>query len=67
MESHAQYMLRRAQEEDDAAGRASSPKARQLHTELAGRYRDAADRRRPPKAPDSPAPTCLPNDFRILE
>ena len=48
MESHSEYMRRRAGEEMDAADRASSPKVRALHTELAARYRDAADGPPPP-------------------
>jgi hypothetical protein len=67
MESHAQYMLRRSQEEQDAARRASDPKVRELHNELSGRYRDAADADVPQKAPDAPARPGLPDDFRILE
>ena len=43
MESHSEYMRRRAGEEQDAADRAANPKVRDRHSELADRYRDAAD------------------------
>jgi len=43
MESRKDYLRRRADEEDAAANRASSDKARKLHEERATRYRDAAD------------------------
>jgi len=42
MESRSEYLQRRAEEEDSAADRAASDKARDLHMELASRYRDAA-------------------------
>ena len=42
MESQKDYLRRRADEEDAAADLAASEKARQLHHELAIRYRDAA-------------------------
>lgn len=67
MESNAQYMLRRCREEREAAEQASSPKVRELHIELSDRYRDAADGKSPPHAPDGPARPGLPDDFRILE
>ena len=67
MESQSEYMRRRAREEDGAAKRASSAKARELHIELADRYRDAADGRPPPKSPDDPPRFGLPDDFKILE
>lgn len=67
MESESQYMSRRAQEEQEAADRAVNPKARDLHIELAGRYRDAAHGQKPPSTPDAGARRGLPNDFRILE
>ena len=67
MESHSEYMRRRAGEERDAAERATGPKVRALHFELADRYRDAADGRPPPKKADAPARSCLPDGFRILE
>ena len=67
MESHSEYMRRRAGEEQAAADRASSPEVRALHVELAGRYREAADGPPPPKKTDGPALSCLPDDFTILE
>ena len=67
MESESQYLSRRAQEEQEAAERAADPKARELHIELAGRYRDAAQGNRPPPVPDGPALPGLPDDFRILD
>lgn len=66
MESHSEYMRRRAGEEQDAAGRASTARVRALHIEMADRYRAAADGP-PPKKPEGPARSCLPDDFRILE
>ena len=68
MESERDYLQRRAREENDAADRASSDKARDLHLELAARYRDAAELRLQTHKPD-PAPSRpgLPLDFRILE
>lgn len=42
MESQKDYLQRRAEEEEEAADRAASEKARDLHHELATRYRDAA-------------------------
>lgn len=41
-QSDAQYFLRRADEERAAAKRASDPRARQSHLDLAERYADAA-------------------------
>jgi hypothetical protein len=67
MESHCEYMLRRAGEEQDAADRASSPRVRALHAEMAARYREAADGRAPPEKPERPMRSCLPDDLRILE
>jgi hypothetical protein len=67
MESESQYLNRRAQEEQEAAERAADPKTRELHIELAGRYRDAAQGHRPPPVPDGPIRAGLPDDFRILE
>ena len=67
MESHAEYMSRRAREEQDAADQASDPKIRELHNEMASRYRRAADGNAPAKIPDSPARPGLPDEFRILE
>lgn len=43
MESEREYLRRRAGEEQAAADRAASGKARDLHIELAARYRDAAE------------------------
>ena len=40
--SDSQYFLRRAEEERAAAKRASNPRARQSHLDLAERYADAA-------------------------
>lgn len=67
MESDSQYLSRRAEEEQEAADKAASPKARELHKELAGRYRDAADDHPPPRSPDGPSKPGLPDDLRILE
>jgi hypothetical protein len=68
MESEKQYMWRRAQEEQDAADRAPEPKIRDLHIQLATRYRKAAEGRLPPRTPDTnPLRPIRPDDFRILE
>ncbi len=40
--SDSQYFLRRAEEERAAASRASDPRARQSHLDLADRYCEAA-------------------------
>ena len=67
MESQQDYLHRRALEEEEAAARATSEKARELHEEMASRYRDAAvakDERREAKAELA---TTLPADFRIIE
>ena len=45
MESEREYLHRRASEEQEAAQRSGSEKARELHMELATRYRDAAELR----------------------
>ena len=66
MESHSEYMRRRAGEERDAADRASTARVRALHIELADRYRAAADGP-PPKKPDRPVRSCLPDDLKILD
>jgi hypothetical protein len=66
MESHSEYMRRRAGEERDAADRASTARVRALHIELADRYRAAADGP-PPKKPDGPVRSCLPDDLKILD
>ena len=68
MESQRDYLKRRALEEEAAAQRASSDKARELHVELATRYREAADAdadASPP--PEPPAKSIRPAEFRILE
>jgi hypothetical protein len=68
MESNTQYLLRRSREEEDAAARAADAKTRELHLEMSVRYRDAAEGRLPPPAPDIPAPhPLLPDEFRIFE
>jgi hypothetical protein len=66
MESQRDYLERRALEEDAAAERASTDKARDVHVELASRYREAAESDAP-APPESPARTIRPNEFRILE
>ena len=66
MESQRDYLERRASEEDVAAERAATDKARDVHAELASRYREAVDSDSP-APPESPAKTTLPNEFRILE
>ena len=65
MESQRDYLERRALEEDAAAKRAATDKARELHDELASRYRKAADSVAP-APPESPARTTRPKEFRIL-
>ena len=67
MESHSEYMRRRAGEEQDAAERAPNPRVRALHIELADRYRDAANAPAPQRKPDEPARSCLPDDLKILD
>jgi hypothetical protein len=68
MESEREYLHRRASEEQEAAQRSGSEKARELHMELATRYRDAAEVR---VAPQRPKPELavhgLPLEFKILE
>jgi hypothetical protein len=66
MESHRDYLRRRADEEDAAADRAESVKARDLHRELATRYRDAATTERQTSESDRVNST-RPRDFRILD
>lgn len=66
MESQRAYLERRALEEEAAAERASTDKARELHVELATRYREAADADSPAPA-ESPVETIRPKEFRILE
>ena len=68
MESENQYLIRRASEEEAAADRSSDPKVREVHVELAARYRNAAKGDAPPKVVDAEArASLLPTDFRILE
>jgi hypothetical protein len=68
MESEREYLHRRAGEEQAAAVRARSEKARELHMELAARYRDAAEARLATRqAEPEPAMHGLPLEFRILE
>ena len=67
MESQRDYLERRALEEEDAASSAASEKARELHEELASRYRDAATSE-PEVRPDEATLTSIrPKEFRILE
>jgi hypothetical protein len=66
MESQRHYLERRALEEEAAAERASTAKAREIHIELASRYRVAADTDAPAR-PEPPARTILPAEFRILD
>lgn len=66
MESHQDFLLRRAREEDEAAACATCDKARELHEEMATRYREAADARDGQREPDADLTTILPNDFRII-
>jgi hypothetical protein len=66
MESQKDYLERRADEEDAAADRAASDKARDLHHELANRYRDAADTGLEAGESDLVNST-RPKDFRILD
>ena len=70
--SDSQYFLRRADEERAAAKRASDPRARQSHLDLAERYADAArtvteaiDRVETDAASITSAPILQP-EFRIL-
>jgi len=59
-------MARRADEEDAAADRASSDKARELHHELATRYRNTTDSE--PASDDKETGNFVrPKDFRILD
>ncbi|HKH27522.1 MAG TPA: hypothetical protein VKA61_04200 [Sphingomicrobium sp.] len=66
MESQRHYLERRALEEEAAAQRASNAKAREIHIELASRYRVAADTDAPAR-PEPRAQTILPTEFRILD
>ncbi len=69
METQSDYLSRRAREEQAAAKRARDPKVRDLHLELAARYRQAASdgSKRSPQAPSVPPQPGLPSEFRILE
>ena len=66
MESQRDYLQRRAEEEDAAADRAASDKARELHHELATRYRDAAVADGSSGAMETVNST-RPKEFRIIE
>lgn len=66
MESHQDFLLRRAREEEEAAARATCEKARELHEEMASRYREAADTDDDRREPDADLKTILPTDFRII-
>jgi len=67
MESQRDYLNRRALEEEEAAARATSEKARELHEEMASRYRDAAGAKDERREAEGEMATTLPADFRILE
>ena len=67
MESQRDYMSRRAREEQAAAERAASEKVRELHMELATRYREAADADPELRVVDVKLRPGLPSDFRIIE
>jgi hypothetical protein len=72
--SDSAYFLRRADEERAAAERATDPRARQSHIDLAQRYAEAAravaaatQREAVDAVPASPAPAALLQpEFRIL-
>ena len=66
MESERDYLSRRALQEQDAAAHASSEKARDLHMELATRYREAADADPELRVAEVIAKPSLPKEFRIL-
>ena len=66
MESERDYLRRRAQEEKDAAERASPDKVRDLHAELANRYREAAEAD-PELRVEVVTKPGLPKEFRILD
>ena len=66
MESQRDYLERRALEEDAAAERAPTDKVREVHVELASRYREAADGNAQ-APPESPVTTIRPKEFRILD
>jgi hypothetical protein len=67
MESQRDYLERRALEEEDAASNAASDKARDLHQELATRYREAATSEPEDRQDESTVTTIRPKEFRILE
>ena len=67
MESQRDYLNRRALEEEEAAARATSEKARELHEEMASRYRDAAGAKDERREAEAEMATTLPADFRIIE
>ena len=67
MESQRDYLNRRALEEEEAAARATSEKARELHEEMASRYHDAAGTKDERREADSELETILPADFRIID
>lgn len=68
MESEPEYLHRRAREEQEAAQRSGSEKAREIHVELSVRYRDAAEVKVTPRRPEpEPAVYGLPFEFKILE
>ena len=67
IESQRDYLNRRALEEEEAAARATSEKARELHEEMASRYRDAAGAKDERRQAEAELATTLPADFRIIE
>ena len=67
MESQQDFLHRRALEEEEAAARATSEKARELHEEMASRYRDAAGAKDQRREAEGELATTLPADFRIIE
>jgi len=67
MESEREYMRRRAGEELAAADEATSEKARDLHKELAARYRDSAEKRLKLVKSEPELVHGLPADFRIID
>lgn len=66
MESERDYLSRRAREEEDAAQHASTDKVRDLHMDLATRYREAADADSELRV-EVVAKPGLPKEFRILD
>lgn len=67
MESDNHYLNRRAEEELEAADKSPDPKVREIHAELAARYREAVDGEAPLHREDEPQSGLLPDEFRILE